>query len=193
MVTICTASLTFINSTFCPHSVFMCFVWIWEQTAIISLYNLNWLVFVTDGECLLSGTDWISLSLYIYIPGWYFSCSLSVSLAVSWIRQLLASFSLRRSLFNPRSVHTEFVVGKVTRFCPSSAVSPLSVPSHHLHAGLSRRTNEWSPPTFHKAMHFRKSVERWIETHFHLVVKVLTTLMIYLTLEDSAVDTPIKQ
>ena len=32
------------NSTFCPHSVFMCFVWIWEQTAIISLYSINWLV-----------------------------------------------------------------------------------------------------------------------------------------------------
>ena len=29
------------NSTFCPHSVFMCFVWIWEQTAIISLHNIN--------------------------------------------------------------------------------------------------------------------------------------------------------
>jgi len=29
---------------FCPHSVFMCFVWIWEQTAIISRYNINWLV-----------------------------------------------------------------------------------------------------------------------------------------------------
>ena len=28
MVTICTTSLTFSNSTFCPHSVFMCFVWI---------------------------------------------------------------------------------------------------------------------------------------------------------------------
>ena len=26
----------------------MCFVWIWEQTAIISLYNINWLVFVTE-------------------------------------------------------------------------------------------------------------------------------------------------
>ena len=36
-VTIYTTSLTFTNSTFCPHSVFMCFVWIWEQTAIISL------------------------------------------------------------------------------------------------------------------------------------------------------------
>jgi len=41
VVTICTASLTYSNSTFCPHSVFMCFVWISEQTAIISLYNIN--------------------------------------------------------------------------------------------------------------------------------------------------------
>ena len=45
VVTICTASLTFSNSRFCPHSVFVCFVWIWEQTAIISLYSINWLVF----------------------------------------------------------------------------------------------------------------------------------------------------
>jgi len=36
-----TASLTGNNSTFCPHSVFMCFVWISEQTAIISLYSIN--------------------------------------------------------------------------------------------------------------------------------------------------------
>ena len=40
------------NSTFCPHSVFMCFVWIWEQTAIISLYNINLLVFITETECV---------------------------------------------------------------------------------------------------------------------------------------------
>ena len=50
LVTICTASLTFSNPTFCPHSVFMCFVWISEQTAIISLYNINWLVFITEME-----------------------------------------------------------------------------------------------------------------------------------------------
>ena len=37
--------LTLTNSMFCPHSVFMCFVWISEQTAIISLYNFNWVVF----------------------------------------------------------------------------------------------------------------------------------------------------
>ena len=44
--------LTLTNSTFCPHSVFMCFVWIWEQTAIISLYSNNWLVFITETECV---------------------------------------------------------------------------------------------------------------------------------------------
>jgi hypothetical protein len=52
VVTLCTASLTFSNSTFCPHSVFMCFVWISEQTAIISLYNINWPVFITETECV---------------------------------------------------------------------------------------------------------------------------------------------
>jgi len=51
VVTICTASLTFSNSTFCPHTVFMCSVWISEQTAIISLYSINWLVFITETEC----------------------------------------------------------------------------------------------------------------------------------------------
>ena len=48
-VTLC---VTFNNSTFYPHNVFMCFVWIWEQTAIISLYSINWLVFVTETECV---------------------------------------------------------------------------------------------------------------------------------------------
>jgi hypothetical protein len=40
------------NSTFCPHSVFMCFVWISEQTAIISLYSTDWLVCITETECV---------------------------------------------------------------------------------------------------------------------------------------------
>jgi hypothetical protein len=30
----------------------MCFVWISEQTAIISLYSIKWLVFVTEMECV---------------------------------------------------------------------------------------------------------------------------------------------
>jgi hypothetical protein len=33
--------LTYKNFTFCSHSVFVCFVRISEQTAIISLYSIN--------------------------------------------------------------------------------------------------------------------------------------------------------
>jgi hypothetical protein len=45
MVGLCTTELN-------GAAVFVCFVWIWEQTAIISLYNINWLVFITDTECV---------------------------------------------------------------------------------------------------------------------------------------------
>jgi len=34
------------NLTFCPHSAFMCFVWISEWRAIIVLCNINWFVFI---------------------------------------------------------------------------------------------------------------------------------------------------
>jgi len=46
-VTICTASLTFTILRSAHTAVFMCFVWISEQTAIISLYSIDWLVFIT--------------------------------------------------------------------------------------------------------------------------------------------------
>jgi len=42
--------ITIWNATFCPYGVFMCFVWIWEQTAITSLYSINWLVCITETQ-----------------------------------------------------------------------------------------------------------------------------------------------
>jgi hypothetical protein len=30
-----------------PHTVFMCFVFIWEQTETFATYIINWLVFIT--------------------------------------------------------------------------------------------------------------------------------------------------
>jgi hypothetical protein len=33
-----------------PTQCIYVFVWIWEQTAIISLYNINWLVYITETE-----------------------------------------------------------------------------------------------------------------------------------------------
>ena len=32
----------------CVHAVFMCFVFIWEQTATCATYSINWLVFITE-------------------------------------------------------------------------------------------------------------------------------------------------
>ena len=39
--------LAFKNFTFCPRSVFMCFVFVSEQIATFAPYNINWLVFIT--------------------------------------------------------------------------------------------------------------------------------------------------
>jgi len=67
VVTIRTASLTFNSSTFCPHTVFMCFVWISEQTAIISLYNINWLVFITQTQCVYCAVRTGSLNVIPFV------------------------------------------------------------------------------------------------------------------------------
>ena len=51
MVTWCTTSLTFNKGS--AHTVFMCFEFIWEQTATCTTYSINWLVFITEkkGVC----------------------------------------------------------------------------------------------------------------------------------------------
>ena len=52
------------------QTVFMCFVWIWEQTAIISLYSVNWLVCTTEREfvyCAVRPGSYIKLK-FIYAP-----------------------------------------------------------------------------------------------------------------------------
>jgi len=50
-------------------AVFMCFVWIWEQTAIISLYSINWLVFTTETECVYCAVRTRSLNIIQDNPG----------------------------------------------------------------------------------------------------------------------------
>ena len=62
------------NSTFCPHRVFLCFLWIWEQTAIISLYSVDWLVFITETECVYCAVR--TKSLYIILRSAHTVCLL---------------------------------------------------------------------------------------------------------------------
>ena len=57
-----------LHSTFCPHSGFMCFVWIWEQTAIISLYSIDWLVFITETECVYCAVRTGPVYITLYSP-----------------------------------------------------------------------------------------------------------------------------
>jgi predicted GNAT family N-acyltransferase len=41
----------------------MCFVWISEQRAVISLYSINWVVFVTETECVYCAVGAESLDI----------------------------------------------------------------------------------------------------------------------------------
>jgi hypothetical protein len=46
------SGLAFKRCTFCLQSTLIRFIWISEQTAIISLYNIIWLVCITETECV---------------------------------------------------------------------------------------------------------------------------------------------
>ena len=50
------------------QTVFMCFVWNSEQTAIISLYSINWLVCITEMECVYCAVRTGSLYIIQVIP-----------------------------------------------------------------------------------------------------------------------------
>ena len=45
-------------------SEFMCFVWISEQTAVIPVYNTNWLVFITETESVYCAVRTETLHLF---------------------------------------------------------------------------------------------------------------------------------
>jgi len=117
--------LTFNNSTFCPHSVFMCFVWISEQTAIISLYNINWLVLITETECVDCAVR--TKCIYIYNTGY----QISLSISVPWLCLLSLGFSPPRPGFDLRSVYVRFVMDKLERETGSSLSTSFFPRTHH--------------------------------------------------------------
>ena len=52
--------VTLEHCTLYLQSAFLCFVWIWEQTANFLLHNSKLLVFVNETVCLLRGTSWVT-------------------------------------------------------------------------------------------------------------------------------------
>jgi len=130
VVTICTTSLTFNNSTFCPHTVFMCFVWICEQTAIISLYSINCLVFITEMKCVYCEvrTEFWSKILVNRV----------LKPTVSCLRRLVGGLLPRRHGFDPSSLHMRFVVNKFSlgRFFLPGRRYCMSVSFHHSYISI---------------------------------------------------------
>ena len=73
------------------HNVFMCFVWIWEQTPIISLYSTDWLVFTTKTVCVycaVRSTFYVLLTQCIYV----FSVDLRTNSDYFTVQHWLISF-----------------------------------------------------------------------------------------------------
>ena len=108
------------------------------RTAIISLYNINWLVYLrrsvfTERYGLYPGPN--SSGLYWTLP---------------WIRRLVAGLSPRRCAFNPSSFNVRFVVEKVTLqqicihvllFFAVNRIPPMLHFHFPLRVALTRRTN----------------------------------------------------
>jgi hypothetical protein len=90
----------------------MCFVWISEQTAIISLYNINWLVCITEMECVYCAVRNESLNtiqIALCRIWWRFLVS------VQWHRWFAEGVLSRRPRFDSRSFQVKFVVNTVFR------------------------------------------------------------------------------
>ena len=73
----------------------MCFVWIWEQTAIISLYRINWLFLITETECVYCAVRAACLNTIGDNPSFY-NCKWNL------MRSLNVRGLLRRVLTRPR-------------------------------------------------------------------------------------------
>jgi hypothetical protein len=134
------------------HTVYLCVLYgSQEQTAIISLYSINWLVFITETECVYCAVQ--TESLYIIKGKLYFFIPLD------------AGLTSRMGQFDPRPVYVRVVVDKVVfgTVClpilwlsPVSIIPPLPHTHPHLHTALTRRTNGDAWQLSKKEMFFRK-------------------------------------
>ena len=120
--------------------MYLCFVWIWEQTAIISLYSINWLVFITETECLLRGTDWIFICNSTFCPH-------SVLMCFVWIWEQTTIISLYSINWRVCITETECVYCAVrTELCTACGTLGLKV----AHWWRQSYRLLWSPVSFWK-------------------------------------------
>ena len=128
----------------------MCSVWISEQTAIISLYNINWLVCITEMECVYCAVRTESLNI--------------IPVNFSLVRQCRV-LSPRQPRFDPTAVYVRLVVDKVVLanvYFPSTSAVPCRYHSTNAQYSLSstlspyHKNNKWGLRIFYKSAFFRK-------------------------------------
>jgi hypothetical protein len=139
----------------------MSFVWIWEQTAIISLYSINWLIFITETEsvhctvrteCVLCGSqNKDGLFPYTALTDWFLWTRWGVYCAVR-----TGSLNIDQIYLAPRGLkhtpsqrimkrHTANGTHRIFRSSPCRAqqlyrIESLHQPSHPVTAALPRKT-----------------------------------------------------
>ena len=73
------------------HTVFMCFVFIWEQTATCATYSLKWLVFITEMKSVYSAVRTGSLNKAV--------CALSLNGCLYWVSESIQGVSVNYCQF----------------------------------------------------------------------------------------------
>lgn len=125
---------------------------------LYSIYHLVILVEAHGGSC-----DIRTESFFVLCRG--------LQNLVPWLRRLYVGLSMRRSGFEPSSVHVRFVREKwhCDRFFCDCFGFPLLVSFHHLllHVAVTRKTNRRSLGTFRIAVLYRKTgTIGWKSTFF---------------------------
>ena len=122
----------------------MCFVWLSEQTAIISLYSINWLVFITETLGLLSGTDWT----FKQNLSWSYTFGRVVAQAV--IRRRLMAESRVQSQVSPHGICGGQGGTSITSVFPCSIIPPTLSKFVYLNTRTERRTRGRNQGTFQR-------------------------------------------
>jgi len=123
----------------------MCFMWISEQTAIISLY-IDWRVFITE-TCLLRGTDWICNSNL----DWFSTLLLAVSGPPRAVEIRVAPRACPIGICDTHS-GTGRCFLRARRFSPVNTIPPLLHTHLDLNTTLTRNT---SGRNLEKYLYFR--------------------------------------
>ena len=124
----------------------MCFVCIWEQTAIISLYSINRLVCITETEC-------VHCAVRTEYPGYYWGKSQASKgryTAQAVIRRRLTAFICVQSVIGP----CEICAGQSDTGTDISSSASVSINPPLLHTPLYLNTTiseekagvVWEPP-----------------------------------------------